>query len=179
MTILVSRTWPLDPSAAHLPSREGVHPHLDGRGSGNAYTYPDEMWATAKRELEHLALCPGGEIKYEWVRGYPSGYALLEGAVCSLDAHPEDFLPELHVSPANPRRWIGGDPLGVNEPLSAGALALVDEMCGTRPTPLAGLDSANVLEGAAMEIEPLVAIGSRTSMPSATAPATGWRHAPE
>jgi hypothetical protein len=91
------------------------------------------MWAAARRELESLEPYPGSEIKYEWVRGYPSGYALLEGAVCSLDPHPEDFLPELHVSPGNPRRWIGTDPLGLNEPLSAEALALVDEVCGPDP----------------------------------------------
>lgn len=130
MTILVSRTWSIDSGTANIPSREGGHPHLSGRGSGNAYAVPDEMWATARRELERLEPCAGAEIKYEWVRGYPSGYALLEGAVCSLDAHPEEFLPELHVSPGNPRRQIEVVPLGLNEPLSAEALALVDEVCG-------------------------------------------------
>lgn len=136
MTILISRTWPLDPGCTAPSSstfREGRHPHLNGRGSGSAYSYPDEMWATAKHQLENLEPCPGAEVRYEWVRGYPFGYAFLEGAVCSLDAHPEDFLPELHVSPGNPRRWIEADPLGLNEPLSAEALALVDEVCGSGP----------------------------------------------
>lgn len=132
MTILISRTWPLDPGYTAPSSssfREGGHPHLNGRGSGSAYSYPDEMWADAKRLLESLEPCAGAEIKFEWIRGYPSGYALLEGAACSLDAHPEEFLPELHVSTRNPRRLIEVDPLGLNEPLSAEAL--VDEVCGS------------------------------------------------
>lgn len=79
MTILISRTWSLDKGSTATPHYEGRHPHFIGRGSGSAF---------------------------EWVSGYPSGYALLEEAVCSLDEHPEEFLPELHVSAGNPRRWI-------------------------------------------------------------------------
>lgn len=110
MTILVSRTWPMAKGASQSSSLHG-HPHFEGRGSGNAYTYPDEMWAAAQKEHRYLLdvspqAVPGCLVRYEWVRGYPDGYALLEGAVCSLDDKPEEFLPGLNVDSKNPRVCI-------------------------------------------------------------------------
>ncbi len=109
MTILVSRTWPLTPGHTKMASSLfQEHPHLVNRGSGNAYTYPDEAWHSAQTEYEYLmsAHAPVAEVRYEWVRGYPDGFAFLEGAVCSLDAHPEEFLPLLVSNHEKPRKWI-------------------------------------------------------------------------
>lgn len=111
MTILVSRTWPAD-AGTRQPSFAGRHPHFEGRGSGGAYSYPDEMWAKAQAEYLSLQdmganVAPGVLVRYEWVPGYPDGYALLEGAICSLSDKPEDFLP---ATVAIPRKWIVFEP---------------------------------------------------------------------
>lgn len=114
----------------------GKFPPEAFRHSANtAYDMSDHIFGCHRSGTGKPATCAGfllrGANHNLAVRlGYPSGYALLEGAVCSLDGHPEEFLPELRVSSGNPRRWIDVDPLGLNEPLSAEALALVDEVCG-------------------------------------------------
>ncbi|TCJ15224.1 hypothetical protein EZJ19_07910 [Parasulfuritortus cantonensis] len=64
------------------------------------------MWATALKTLAGLKELPDSLVRYEWVKGYPGGYAFLEGAVGSLDDRMDEFLPKLIVDPAHPRKWI-------------------------------------------------------------------------
>lgn len=108
MTIYVSRSWPADQQFAAYP---GQHPHSVGRGSGNYYTYPDEMWAAALDSFLSLqvapsAVAPGVEAKYEWRRGYPEGYHLLERAFCALDDRPEEIMPDFKLARGESRRLI-------------------------------------------------------------------------
>lgn len=108
MTILVSRSWPTEQPGYW---REGDHPHSRGRGTGNYYTFADEEWQAAQEEFASLQavsgqVAPGMEVRYEWRRGYPSGYALLEGAFCALDDKPEEILPDFPSGRRIARRRI-------------------------------------------------------------------------
>lgn len=104
MTILVSRSWP--PEHPTLPIRRaGEHPHR--RGSGNYFTFPDEMWHAAQEVYLQLEPVSGSLVRYEWVKGFPGAqYLVSEGAVCSLDDKPHEFLPALVVDRDHPRRAI-------------------------------------------------------------------------
>lgn len=116
MTIYVSRSWPAD-SPNHL--YPGEHPH--GRGAGNYYSYPDEMWVAAQEQFRSLQVvsspvAPGMEVKYEWRRGYPNGYLFMEGAFCALDDKPEEIMPDFRLKRGESRRIIDVEqpvPLGV------------------------------------------------------------------
>lgn len=100
--ILVSKSWPAKETIN--PTWEiDRHPHMIGRGSGSTYTYPDEMWHEAQEQYKLLinykhTMEEGVLIKYEWIKGYPDGYNLLEGAVCSIDDKPEDHLPIIDIN---------------------------------------------------------------------------------
>lgn len=108
MTIYVSRSWPTDQPTA---PRQGQHPHAVGRGTGNYYSYPDEMWAAAQEQFRSLQsvsspVAPGMEVKYEWRRGYPEGYHLMEGAFCALDDKPEEIVPDFRLGRNESRQVI-------------------------------------------------------------------------
>lgn len=106
---LVSYFFSADTPLSELELRS-AHPHriLNGGGSGASNDCPDEMWARARQgHAELLAFADHCKIKptirFEWVKGWPAGYAVCEGSCCSLDGQPEALLPAVIPSDKAPR----------------------------------------------------------------------------
>lgn len=92
-----------------------IHPHrlLNGGGSGAANDYPDELWAVAKeRHAEILSFVEQCQIKptvrFEWKKGWPSGYLVCEGSFCSIDGHPDALLPAVIPDDTHKRKPVSG-----------------------------------------------------------------------